>query len=295
MTAAPQRLRGGSQEPSSRCSVACAPTGLGTLDPADSLFRVAGLGPVLPARCATSWRAPAPVDARSGGQRPDLTTPENEAELNYLARVGHALLLFASAHAATGTRAPNWWRATLPANINYDPARPGPLRGQPARQPAPTLLFAHWHAMVKIWTCVQQGEYARLVELDYQFHDFICRAPVTDALPRQWSAISGKVACTSPRPTLHVSQSGNSSCGATVNRGRARSRDRVAGQPVIQEHLGEAERLRRGSERTGRRSRPMGESVSSENPGAQGASAVRGWAAGEPRGASRLLRKAHLR
>ena len=54
--------------------------------------------------------------------------------------------------------------------------------------------FVALDAIVKdMERAVRPGEYARLVDLDYEFHDFICRASGHRTLYETWSAISGKV------------------------------------------------------------------------------------------------------
>jgi tetratricopeptide (TPR) repeat protein len=76
---------------------ACASYRAGTLARADSAFRVArGRVPEdVRARFARAvWSEDEPVAASWHGSDPDLTTPENEAELDYLTRLGLALLLF---------------------------------------------------------------------------------------------------------------------------------------------------------------------------------------------------------
>jgi hypothetical protein len=102
-------------------AVACAAYRLGALDLADSLFRV-GLQR-LPAEPLERLTRAAPVDSAEWRHHdPDLTTPENEAELNYLARAGHALLLFRERDRLRwDARAELVARYGLPADIDYDP------------------------------------------------------------------------------------------------------------------------------------------------------------------------------
>lgn len=95
-------------------------------------------------------------------------------------------------------------------------------------------------AMVKeMDRAAQDGEYARLVELDYQFHDFICRCSGHRTLYETWQAISGKV-----RLYLSTTNLMYRNLKAVV-RGHGeivaalRSRDRVRANRVMQEHLGE--------------------------------------------------------
>ena len=123
--------------------------------------------------------------------------------------------------------------------------------------------FAALDAMVKdMDLAVQQGEYARLVELDYQFHDFICRGSGHRTLYETWSAISGKVRLYLSTTNLMYRNLKLVVRGHGEIVAALRSRDRVRANRVIQEHLGEmlndfVVKLKR----TGRRSRPMGESV----------------------------------
>jgi DNA-binding GntR family transcriptional regulator len=100
--------------------------------------------------------------------------------------------------------------------------------------------FAALDAMVRdMDRAVQRGEYARLVELDYQFHAFICRASGHRTLHETWSAISGKV-----RLYLSTTNLMYRNLKAVV-RGHheivaaLRSRDKVRANRVMQEHLGE--------------------------------------------------------
>jgi DNA-binding GntR family transcriptional regulator len=100
--------------------------------------------------------------------------------------------------------------------------------------------FAVLDAMVnEMDGAVQRGDYGRLVELDYQFHDFVCRASGHRTLYEAWSAISGKVrvylATTNLMyRNLKLVVSGHGEIVTAL-----RSRDRVRASRVMQEHLGE--------------------------------------------------------
>ncbi len=108
---------------------------------------------------------------------------------------------------------------------------------------------------------VQQGEYARLVELDYQFHDFICRGSGHRTLYETWSAISGKVRLYLSTTNLMYRNLKLVVRGHREIVAALRSRDTLRANQVIQAHLGEmlnhfvAKRKRRG------RPRPMEESL----------------------------------
>jgi DNA-binding GntR family transcriptional regulator len=123
--------------------------------------------------------------------------------------------------------------------------------------------FATLDAMVNdMDRAVQQGEYARLVELDYQFHDFICRGSGHRTLYETWSAISGKVRLYLSTTNLMYRNLKLVVRGHGEIVAALRSRDRVRANRVIQEHLGEMlNDFVVKSKRTGRRPRPMGESV----------------------------------
>jgi DNA-binding GntR family transcriptional regulator len=119
--------------------------------------------------------------------------------------------------------------------------------------------FAALDALVKeMDRAVQQGEYARLVELDYHFHDFICRASGHRTLYATWSAISGKVRLYLSTTNLmyrnlKVVVRGHGEIVAAL-----RSRDKVRANRAMQEHLGE---MWNDFVATARRPRPMGRSV----------------------------------
>lgn len=123
--------------------------------------------------------------------------------------------------------------------------------------------FAALDAMVQgMDQAVRDGEYARLVELDYQFHDFICRNSGHRTLYETWSAISGKVRLYLSTTNLMYRNL------KLVVRGHGeivtalRTRDAAQASRAIQAHLGEmlnnfAARLQRAR----RPPQPMEESV----------------------------------
>lgn len=123
--------------------------------------------------------------------------------------------------------------------------------------------FAALDAMVKdMDQAVQEGEYARLVELDYQFHEFICRGSGHRTLYETWLAISGKVRLYLSTTNLMYRNLKLVVRGHGEIVAALRSRDSVRANRAVQEHLGEmlndfVAKLKR----TGRRSRQMGESV----------------------------------
>jgi DNA-binding GntR family transcriptional regulator len=123
--------------------------------------------------------------------------------------------------------------------------------------------FAALDAMVKeMDRAVQQGEYARLVELDYQFHAFICRASGHRTLYETWSAISGKVRLYLSTTNLMYRNLELVARGHGEIVAALRSRDKVRAYRVMQEHLGEMLNDFAGKfARTGRRRRLKEESV----------------------------------
>ncbi len=142
----------------------------------------------------------------------------------------------------------------------------GLLEGFAASLAAERLNGSHFAAldtMVKgMDRAAQQGEYARLVELDYQFHDFICRCSGHRTLYETWQAISGKV-----RLYLSTTNLMYRNLKAVV-RGHGeivaalRSRDAARASCAMQEHLGEMlNDFVAKLTRTGRRARRTGESV----------------------------------
>ena len=108
-------------------ALACAAWRRGDLALADSMFRVArepgarvGTGTL---RASGPWTVD---DRERSGIRPspdpDLTTPENEAELDYLTRLGLALLLFRDARGLRwDMRTELFVRYGPPASVLIDP------------------------------------------------------------------------------------------------------------------------------------------------------------------------------
>jgi len=142
----------------------------------------------------------------------------------------------------------------------------GLLEGFAASLAAERLNASHLaalDAMVKdMDRAVLRGEYARLVELDYRFHDFICRASGHRTLYETWSAMSGKVRLYLSTTNLMYRNlklvvQGHGEIVAAL-----RSRDAVRANTVMQEHLGEMlNNFVAKLKRTRRRPRTMGESV----------------------------------
>lgn len=85
----------------------------------------------------------------------------------------------------------------------------------------------------------QRGDYARLVEMDYQFHAFICRASGHRTLYETWSAISGKVRLYLSTTNLMYRDLRAVVRGHGEILAALRSRDRVRANQVMQEHLSE--------------------------------------------------------
>jgi DNA-binding GntR family transcriptional regulator len=109
---------------------------------------------------------------------------------------------------------------------------------------------------------VRQGEYARLVELDYQFHDFICRGSGHRTLYETWSAISGKVRLYLSTTNLMYRNLKLVVRGHGEILAALRSRDAAQASRAIQAHLGEMlNHFVATLQRTGRRPRPMEGSV----------------------------------
>lgn len=84
-----------------------------------------------------------------------------------------------------------------------------------------------------------RGEYARLVELDYQFHAFICRASGHRTLYETWSAISGKVRLYLSTTNLMYRNLKAAVRGHREILAALRSRNKARANRVMQEHLGE--------------------------------------------------------
>jgi len=100
--------------------------------------------------------------------------------------------------------------------------------------------FAELDAMVSdMDRTVRQGEYARLVELDYRFHDFICRASGHRTLYETWSAISGKVRLYLSTTNLMYRNLAHVVRGHGEIVAALRSRDTARANRTIQAHLGE--------------------------------------------------------
>ncbi len=122
--------------------------------------------------------------------------------------------------------------------------------------------FTALEAMVKeMERVVQTAEYAQLVELDYQFHDFICRASGHRTLYETWSTISGKVRLYLSTTNLMYRNLKLVARGHGEIVTALRSRDALRASRVIQEHLGEMlnDFIAKGK-RPGRRPRLMGDS-----------------------------------
>ena len=147
-------------------ALACAAWRRGEPALADSMFRVARgrvPGPVREHFASAPWT----VDDREGPRSdrladPDLTTPENEAELDYLTRLGLALLLFRDAH---GLR----WDMRTELFVRYGP--PGSVQIHQALSPtefvysrlsdAPNLMYApeemSYPVDIQIWSYPELG------------------------------------------------------------------------------------------------------------------------------------------
>jgi len=122
--------------------------------------------------------------------------------------------------------------------------------------------FVALEAMVKdMERAVQTAEYAQLVELDYQFHDFICRASGHGTLYETWSAISGKVRLYLSTTNLMYRNLKLVARGHGEIVAALRSRDAMRASRVMQEHLGEMlnDFVAKGK-RPGRRPRLIGDS-----------------------------------
>lgn len=126
-----------------------------------------------------------------------------------------------------------------------------------------TSQFATLDGTVKdMDRAVRQGEYARLVELDYQFHDFICRGSGHRTLYETWSTISGKVRLYLSTTNLMYRNLKLVVQGHGEIVTALRSRDAARAHRAIQEHLGEMlNDFVANKKRTGRPPRPTEESV----------------------------------
>jgi len=123
--------------------------------------------------------------------------------------------------------------------------------------------FTVLEAMVQgMERAVQTAEYAQLVELDYQFHDFICQASGHRTLYETWSAISGKVRLYLSTTNLMYRNLKLVVRGHGEIVAALRSRDTVRAHRAMQEHLGEMlNDFVAKVKRTGRPPQPMEESV----------------------------------
>jgi DNA-binding GntR family transcriptional regulator len=100
--------------------------------------------------------------------------------------------------------------------------------------------FTALEAMVQgMERAVQTAEYAQLVELDYQFHDFICQASGHRTLYETWSAISGKVRLYLSTTNLMYRDLNAVARGHGEILAVLRTLNPVRANRVIQEHLGE--------------------------------------------------------
>ena len=147
-------------------ALACAAWRRGLPALADSLFRAAR-GRVPPEVGERFAAAPWTVDDREGPGSdrladPDLTTPENEAELDYMTRLGLALLLFRDAHGLRwDMRTELFVRYGPPASVLIDPVlSPKALWYQrhsdsPSLQYAPEPMFYPYN--VQAWAYPELG------------------------------------------------------------------------------------------------------------------------------------------
>ena len=85
----------------------------------------------------------------------------------------------------------------------------------------------------------KRGEYARLVELDYQFHAFICLASGHRTLYETWSAISGKVRLYLSTTNLMYRNLKAAVRGHREIATALRSGNKARANRVMQEHLSE--------------------------------------------------------
>jgi DNA-binding GntR family transcriptional regulator len=119
----------------------------------------------------------------------------------------------------------------------------GLLEGYAASLAAERLDPMDFQALETILTDMDraagQGEFARLVELDYRFHAFICRASGHQVLYEAWSAMGGKI-----RLFLSTTNLAYRDLKAIVRGHREvlealRARDRSRARRVLEEHLDE--------------------------------------------------------
>lgn len=85
----------------------------------------------------------------------------------------------------------------------------------------------------------QRGEYARLVDLDYQFHACICRASGNRTLYETWVAISGKVRLYLAATNLVYPNQQDIARGHRAILEALRAKSPEGAHRAMQEHLGE--------------------------------------------------------
>jgi DNA-binding GntR family transcriptional regulator len=85
----------------------------------------------------------------------------------------------------------------------------------------------------------QQHEYARLVELDYQFHAAVCRASGNSTLYEAWVAVSGKVRLYLSTTNLMYPDPRAIVQGHRAILGALRSQRGDRAHRAMQDHLGE--------------------------------------------------------
>lgn len=85
----------------------------------------------------------------------------------------------------------------------------------------------------------RQGDYARLVALDYQFHDALCRASGHQTLYEAWSAISGKVRLYLATTNLVYRSLRTAARGHRAILAALGSGDGARASRAVQDHLGE--------------------------------------------------------
>jgi len=141
----------------------------------------------------------------------------------------------------------------------------GLLEGFAASLAAERLTASQFAALDTILAdmdrAAHRGEYARLVELDYQFHAFICRASGHQTLYETWSAISGKVRLYLSTTNLMYRDLKLVARGHDEIVAALRTRNKSRANRVMQEHLGEMlNDFVATLKRTGRRPRLMGDS-----------------------------------
>ena len=141
----------------------------------------------------------------------------------------------------------------------------GLLEGFAASMAAERMTAAELKALEaiagKMDRAAHRGEYARLMELDYQFHAFVCRASGHRMLYDAWSVISGKVRLYLSTTNLMYRDLKLVARGHGEIVAALRTRNKSRANRVMQEHLGE---MLNGFvatlKRTGRQPRLMGDS-----------------------------------